>query len=279
MMNISGISRTALWCRGDDEASVINWLKRLQENPALLASLKGGAEQTAHDWPDWDVATKNFHEALSAYDEQLPDVAAGYVDRYNKQRLAMRVERSKAREFERFVEREQEAGIEVAGFRNFIQVYWDCGNGLEAELTAPYMSGTWQTCTITVPVWAPLQFLRVDPSVRIGVVEVRELVIVGESTGTVYFSLRKGEEWQNVHATGTAHVLHAFPHPVLFCFAEDPQLPIPPLTGISGGEPIRISIEVRETGVTKWLRQAVNPKSIFSRGYQIVVRYFKRIVH
>jgi glycosyltransferase involved in cell wall biosynthesis len=257
----------------DDEASVINWLKRLQESPALMASLKGGAEQTAHDWPDWDVATKNFHDALSAYDEQLPDVAAGYVDRYNKQRLAMRIERSKARELERFVEREQEVGLEGAGFRNFIQVYWDCGNGLEAELTAPYMSGTWQTCTITVPVWAPLQMLRVDPSVRIGVVELRTLSISGVSSKKVYDAWQQGGSWANLHVTGTARVLRMTPYPVLFCYGEDPGLAIPLIGEISGEESVQITVELCEKEVTPWLDKAASRTSL----YRFVARVLTRL--
>lgn len=54
----------SLVARTHDEAGVIEAIRRLRDDPALLARLKAGARSTAADWPDWDRSSAAFVECL-----------------------------------------------------------------------------------------------------------------------------------------------------------------------------------------------------------------------
>ena len=60
--------RNALVVRTHDEAGVVESLRRLRDDPALLARLKDGARATAADWPDWNSSSARFVECLEALD-------------------------------------------------------------------------------------------------------------------------------------------------------------------------------------------------------------------
>lgn len=54
----------SLVVRTHDEAGVIEAVRRLRDDPALLARLKEGARATAADWPDWNRSSAAFVECL-----------------------------------------------------------------------------------------------------------------------------------------------------------------------------------------------------------------------
>jgi O-antigen biosynthesis protein len=57
----------ALMAPVNDEGSVVQFLKDLQQNAGLLARLKDGAARTARAWPDWDMQATLFEGVLKSW--------------------------------------------------------------------------------------------------------------------------------------------------------------------------------------------------------------------
>jgi hypothetical protein len=53
-------NKNALVLPSDDEAGVVEQIRRLIQDPSLLANLKGEAEITAKNWPDWEHSSATF---------------------------------------------------------------------------------------------------------------------------------------------------------------------------------------------------------------------------
>lgn len=62
----------ALVARMHDEQAVVQHLKTLRDSPALLASLKAGAADTAAAWPDWTTSSALFVQHLEILRESSP---------------------------------------------------------------------------------------------------------------------------------------------------------------------------------------------------------------
>lgn len=229
----------------DNESQVVTWLEKLKNDGVLLDRLKTGARATASAWPDWDVAAGQFHQAIAACDRDLPNMSAKFLTENSAFMLEVRDNGLQARELARTAERERHGGGAMP-FVNHIQVYWDCGRGMEPVLTDRYQSGAWCRCQVVVPAELAPKVLRVDPSVRMGVVEIRALKVTGTSSGTVFAHWQEGGPWHELAVTGTACALRMSPYPILEAYGEDPQLFLPRLPGLPDGEQLSIEIEVRE---------------------------------
>jgi O-antigen biosynthesis protein len=236
----------SLVVRRDDEAAVVAALTRLKTEPDLLATLQAGARMTAQAWPDWEVAAGEFYRALAACDQQYPDMTSIFLAENSAFLLATRDDGLRARELSRMMAREQLGGDPAAAVVNHIQVYWDCGRGMEPVLTDRYRSGCWSRCRVVVPCPLPPKVLRVDPSVSMGVVEIRSLRVSGARSGALFGQWREGGSWDDIGVAGTAHLLRTSPYPILEAYGEDPQLFLPPLVNLPAGEKIEIEIELRE---------------------------------
>jgi glycosyltransferase involved in cell wall biosynthesis len=237
----------------DDELQVVDWLRKLKSDPKLLQLLQVGARQTALDWPDWDVATNEFHRAIGTCDQSYPDVSSAFLAENTAFMMEIRENALGERGLSRLFERERVGGYSSTSFLNHVQVYWDSGRGIEAELTDSYQSGSWSKCRIVVPSTLPPKILRIDPSVRMGIVEIRLLRISGVASGTVFRQWREGDSWHDIAVAGTACVLKMDPYPLLEAYGEDPQLFLPNLPISPDGEQLLIEMEVRESGFAQAL--------------------------
>lgn len=237
----------------DNEQQVVAWLTRLKSDADILGRLKKGARKTAQSWPDWDVAADEFRQAIEQYDRNVPDMSRSFLLENCNSILAARDNALRSRELTRLAEREQLGGDSSVSFRNHIQVYWDGGQGMEAVLTDSYRSGSWCRCSVIVPCGSAPKVLRVDPSVRMGIVEIRSLRVFGAESGIIFARWQEGSSWHDVAVAGTAHSLQMAPYPILEAYGEDPQLFLPNLPNLPDGERIRIEIEVRERGFAQLL--------------------------
>ena len=264
----------------DDEAQVVSWLQRLQADRGFLESLRAGARKTAAAWPDWDVAAVEFRRALEDCSAAWPDMSPVFLEEYRGFMLAVRDNGLRTREMSRFTAREQQGG--EGGFINHIQVYWDCGRGMEPVITGRYVCGSWSLCRVVVPAAEPLKVLRVDPSVRIGVVEVRTLRLVGAVSGETFAHWREGGSWQDIAVTGTARGLKMSPYLIIEAYGEDPQLFLP-LPQLPGNEQLMVEIEVREWSfaqaleVFSGLGKGAARKSIFAKFKDFGTRFIARL--
>lgn len=245
--------KNSLVVERDNESQVVEWLTRLKFDADLLSRLKEGARRTARSWPDWDVAADEFRQAIEHYDRNLPEMSVSFLLESCNSMLAARDNALRSRELTRLAEREQLGGCSSVTFQNHIQVYWDCGRGMEAVLTDSYRSGSWCRSTVIVPCFSAPKVLRVDPSVRMGIVEIKSLRVSGVDSGTVFAHWQGGSSWRDIGVAGTASALRFAPYPILEAYGEDPQLFLPHLPNLPEGEQITIEIEVRERGFAQSL--------------------------
>lgn len=243
----------SLVVKKDDESQVVQWLKDLKDNKDLLEKLKKGAAKTARDWPDWDDVAEKFSQAIECYDQSLPDMSATFLTESSGFMLAARDNGLRARELSRLAEREQQGADVSSSVVNHIQVYWDCGHGIQDVLTDSYQSGDWCRCSVVLPCEVAPKVLRVDPSVRAGVVEIRSLTVSGLTSKKIYANWNKGSNWGDIAVTGTACTLRSQPFLMLEAYGEDPQLFLPHIPQLPDNEELKIEIEVREMGFAQAL--------------------------
>ena len=232
----------------DNEAQVVEWLEKLQNDPILLEKLKTGAKATALTWPDWDAAAGKLLSALETIHGTFHNMSPSFLRENNEFLLNVRENSLRAREQSRMAERESRDIDVDAVFQNYIQVYWDSGKGIQAELTDSYQSGSWCRCSVVVPCDIAPMVLRVDPSVRMGIVEIRLLKVSGAHSRRIYGHWKEGSNWGDIAVTFTAITLSKKPFLMLEAYGEDPQLFLPHLPQLPNTEQLKIEIEVREMG-------------------------------
>ena len=237
----------------DDEEQVVAWLKRLKAEPDLLAGLKVGGARTAAAWPDWEEAAGQFNQAVAECCRSYPPMTTDFLTDSAAFMLAVRENQFRVRALTELATREGAGAGAEGGRLNHIQVYWDCGRGFERELLGDYRSGSWDKCRLEVPSDGPISTLRLDPSVRIGIVEIRSLKILAAGSTKVHRHWSAQTGWADIVVAGTARVVRTAPHLILVAYGEDPQLFLPNSEALPGNEPIVIEIELRERGIAEAL--------------------------
>lgn len=246
----------------DDEQKVVQYLQRLKNEQGLLARLKEGAVETAKTWPDWEESTTALEQYLDSLVPRFSSVPS-FLTEYSQASLEIRDHRFQERAVSRMIDREQE-GIDLQdSFLNYIQLYYHFGDGFSNEkmLYKSYKSGEWVSCSISVPSDDAIPALRVDPSVRIGVVSVRSLCVKSGGSGKILAQWNDATSWDDVMVSGTARVLGKNPYPVLEAYGEDPQLILPALDALSGVDSIIVEIELREMSFAQALHSFCSPDS------------------
>lgn len=269
----------------DDEAGVVARLRQLKENPILLDELKEEALKTAERWPDWARSAARFQEIL----KQIPTDSRTHQSFLRNFTEQARVERDRAFQAcstHRFMVRESSAGEPEEDKVNFIQVYFHGGEGFTNEkmVWTLYLPGAWTQCQVAVPIEDGEQIqLRVDPSVRIGLVAIREIGVYLKTGGLIQKWV--GEELvRDLFVTGTAKIIRSGEELVLLCFAEDPQIVLPILDFQKTGGEVIVVIQLKETAVGEGLVQDVEQLSgslrpgmlyrFFDKGKSLFRNYF-----
>jgi glycosyltransferase involved in cell wall biosynthesis len=230
----------------DHEDEVVAWLKRLQQEPALLARLKDGARKTASDWPDWGGCAERFAAALNAF-ARLPESGGRrWLKEHNAYYLNARDNHFKSREMARFAEREQLTAAGNGRCLNYVQIYWDDGRGMSREIVKEYSTGEWQKCRVTIPVERCPVTLRLDPSVRVGIVALRKLRVSDAVTGVTLQEYTEHSDWGRMYFSGTLVCLRYSPYPVLESYGEDPQMILPEIRRIPGNGGVTLDVELCE---------------------------------
>ncbi len=212
----------------DDEKSVVAGINRLKNEAGLLEKLIKHAGLTAKNWPDWQEQSEKFIEVL----EKIPSLSLekpAFLTDFPQRSASIRDNYFKAREYERMVERERNWGKQEQNQRNYIQVYYHQGEGFtnEAMIWDNYQDGKWCTCSVKLPSCDKPLVLRLDPSVRIGMVSIRSVQVKDTGNGEVLGKWNLKTGFETLHIDGTCQCLQQKPLLMLFAFGEDPQLHLP----------------------------------------------------
>ena len=253
----------------DDEQGVLDALSQLKTNDELLASLCREAYATASEWPDWAIATDRFAEALTEISRRKP-VSRTYLQNITDTFTAFQTFQLQARELERFARREQAAAAQPDTFDNFVQLYGEVVTlGPHVPLWAHYQCGARVEVRIPVRICGKQGQLRLDPSVRIGVILLYSLRIIREVDKKVIVDFRPQSGFDQLYLTGTAKWLQrGEDHWAIESYGNDPQVFLPIIDGLEDGQDFVVEVSLQELGISEYIslrQQAPAPRTLFSR--------------
>ena len=241
----------------DDDAQVVYYLNLLKHNPEILGRLKAGAKNTADTWPDWEESSRLFENALLSI-RSGPPISRTYLGRITQHLFKADVTSTSNRELQRFADRERDGDSDRKLLHNFIQVYWHNGEGFseETSISNHYLSGKWIVSSFYIrPSRSSPFFIRIDPSIRIGIVLIDYIRIMtdGKKSQSVEYSNSMG--WEKVEVCGTGRIISKNNILMLESFGNDPQLVVPELDNITEEDRISIEVRVKEIGFGQALHE------------------------
>jgi len=239
----------------DDEEKVVALLKRLRSDHDELERLKAGAQKTAIGWPDWETSTSQFEGALEEIRTTAMPTSRHYLRRYSRQLWEDNQNRLNAKEVDFFSKRE--ALNQGGNTDDFVQLYWHVGEGFNQHnfKWAHFVGGQWTTILLHAEAFDAPFYIRIDPSVRMGITIIERIEISNEATGRKLMTFRSKKELKSIEVSGTACRLQTAKNLTLFSYGNDPQLLLPPLEAISAGTDLVISINMKGIGFRHFTEQ------------------------
>lgn len=261
----------------DEDEQVVRCLRRLKEKPEILQQLKKGAADTAYSWPDWQVSSSEFEQALVKIRTQKKTSRA-YLKRWTEKLSDDNTSRLRAREVELFLEREKHRGSDNERIDNFIQLYWHGGEGWSQERFkwVHYKSGERTTVSFEVDISCCPFWIRLDPGVRLGMIEIYSIEVLNRSSGRTVMKFFKPDDFDVLYMDGTICRVTSKENGVYFSYGSDPQLILPAIEEGEIGDSLRIEISLQEMGVRRFVDEYC---SVMSPGnFPIISVLWNRIV-
>ncbi|MCI5147702.1 MAG: glycosyltransferase, partial [Candidatus Electrothrix sp. AR3] len=240
----------------DDEKAVVGFLRSLRENPEELELLKQGAAQTAAAWPDWQTCSAAFEEALLAISNQRP-TCREYLKRYTEELFNTPKPLIQAKAQAAFAEREQAVWLgERTEKDNFVEFYWD-GKGQFNEQQSTwqhYSCEEWTTLSFELQVEEIPLWLRLDPSIRIGILEIESIRVRNLSRNTEIMAFQDPDDFQALFLTGDLKWIFPERKNIVFAYGPDPIFHLPAVEAehAESGDKLAVSIRLKETGVQQF---------------------------
>jgi glycosyltransferase involved in cell wall biosynthesis len=262
----------------DQDDEVVGYLEKLRQDPGELARLKAGAAETARAWPGWQHAALGFENALQDISSE-PHTSRHYVSKWLEKLVSDNTRRFQQRELDSFRSREHSSTSEDQGNHNFIQVYyWAEEDGLDPNgfKGLSYKSGTPVELSVTVTISGFPFWLRIDPSVSMGIISVDSIRVVDKASGSTRFSCESSEQFDSLFGGGTIKRIGGQEKALYLSTGDDPQLVLPPLKEGKIGDQLEIVIRLQESGIGEYLEAA--DKKQAQAGSSAVVQQAKRLV-
>lgn len=242
----------------DDEDAVISHLRTLKKDRDELARLKTGALDTAANWHDWKVSSRELEQALEKI-AQGETTSRAYLKHHTAflfEQHDLRISRRDMRDFSSRESQENDDG-KVAG--NFVQLYWHSGEGWSQEKCkwVHYRSGKWVTASLELYVVTGTITLRIDPSVRIGIFMLQRVQVTSLDSGETLLALKTPEDFIQVDVTGTACSLGCTNGNIFLSYGNDPQLVLPRLSLAASDKRLKITVVFKEMGVKQFFHDTV----------------------
>jgi hypothetical protein len=234
----------------DDENRIVEYLKKLKDEPDYLLKLKQGAEATAQGWPDWGESSAEFANVLGDITSNTQPVSKNYIQYHTDKLVRDRDNAFAARELQLFAEREKNYGKVDKAADNFIQLYWHEGDHFSQDRCQcfHYVSGidimaTFELAIHRFPFW-----IRIDPSVRIGVVILHSIKITNKNSTREVMSFHHPGDFDAAMIDGTVSRIAAEKGALYFSHGSDPQLILPPIERGNTEDVFRVEISLKEMG-------------------------------
>ncbi|WP_051305621.1 glycosyltransferase family 4 protein [Desulfogranum mediterraneum] len=251
----------------DDEQRVVDYLVSLKKNPSELQRLKRGAEKTAASWPDWQAAAHLFNGAVNEI-LRMPSVSRAYLQRWTTECNQANTAKLRDKEVELFQRREEAEGKLVVD--NFVQLYyWAEQEGLDGSKFswAHYKSGGQVEVSLQIPLTGFPFRLRLDPSVRIGVIEMTSIVVKASRTDEALLSIDTPEAFSQLSVGGTLRRLSSASNAAFFSYGDDPQLILPPINRGELGDELVVVISLKEMSVQTFVNHAYREQEGSGNGF------------
>ena len=247
----------------DNHSKVVSCLQRLQNDPAELNRLKNGAKQTAADWHDWSNSSKEFEQSLKSIIERK-QTSRTYLKEQTETLFEQHQLRTTAREMHAFTDREKAKLGPKQGIDNFVQFYWHGGDGWSQERCQwfHYKSGDWITASFSIKIQTTPIYLRIDPSVHVGIVELRSIQLLDTNSTTSILLWDSVEDFSGIELYGTFCSIDQKHDTTFFSYGTDPQFLLPYCEKIEPDTRVEVKIVFREMGVCRFLgRKYVKPSA------------------
>jgi len=249
--------RNSLVVDRDDEDQVVACLRRLKNDPGTLQRLQRGAAATARSWPGWEDSSAEFDRALQAICRQ-EKTARSYLVQQSARLLEERNAAMAARDLELFAAREKHRGTAGEAVDNFVQLYWHKGDGFNQDdcQWLHYKSGARVDLSFEVDITGLPFWLRIDPSVRMGLIEIYGLKIFNQRLGRKIMGFSRPADFDVLSVDGTICRLQRGGPPVYLAAGSDPQLVLPAVEEGEPGDTLRIELSLRETGIRQFVDES-----------------------
>ncbi len=251
----------------DDGDSVVYYLRQLKREPATLARLKEGAQKTAQRWPDWENCSREFEKALVTI-KQLRPANRNYLIRYTEEIFESAKLKVSAKVLQTFLNREKKfAAGESTLIENFVEIYWHCGGNFSAKdsMWKHFRSEEWQTISFEVDVSCFPFWLRIDPSIRVGIITLASIEVTNINTQAEIISFHKPEEFGALLLYGSVYWIDDTMKNILFSYGGDPWCILPAIeeTDATIGDRLKITISLKETSVQQYFKEyAANSRKV-----------------
>ena len=236
----------------DQDEQVVQYLQELKEQPEKLDILKQGAATTAQNWPDWDHASTEFAQALQQITKQ-PGASQGYLQSWTEKLNRDNEKRFLAKVEEQFAAREADTE-ENEQSENFVQLYyWEDAQGLQPQdfQWGKYSGNTAAMVEFDVVITGVPFWIRVDPSVKVGLINIASIEVVNQYSGDTVYLCNTPAHFVELYVAGTLRRLNAPDMATFLSYGEDPQLLLPAISRGEIGDILHIVIKLRETGVSQ----------------------------
>jgi len=241
----------------DDDEQVINYLTQLKENPDVLQRLKKRAVITAEKWPDWKVSSAEFGHTLLEIFKQ-PGTSRNYLENWTKKLKNDSITRFTARTAQQFTARELVKKGDTHEADNFVQLYyWNEKDGLQPENTSwfHYIGGKQIKARFEITVSGFPFWIRIDPSVRIGVLNIEYIEMVNARTGENILSCSTPEEFSQLCVTGTLYWFKGGSTNTFLSYGDDPQIILPAAINCEVGDSLLVSVSLLESGIAQFVEE------------------------
>jgi len=264
----------------DRDEQVVQYLQELKEHPQRLEQLKGEAAITAQNWPDWDLASEEFAQALQEITKQT-GASRAYLQSWTEKLHRDNEKRFQAKVEEQFAKRESDTEDKEQS-DNFVQLYyWEDAQGLQPQdfQWARYSGNTSARVAFDVTVSGFPFWLRVDPSVQVGLISIESIEVINQQAGTTVFLCDTPVQFSELYVDGTLRRLRSSDMATFLSYGEDPQLLLPAISSGAIGDTLHIVIKLSETGISQFFNGdsvAQNSSCASSKCKKIISTLFGR---